>query len=313
MAILDIFSKRHRQAPEVLTYDEIPRELRIQMLYAFNDAVQRIHDRTVPVFRAVGMEGTDCFTEACLALRRELGRTRLVDSNQRKRHSRESQTEALRTEFTGYFEICETEHVLDSIQIVMYFLEKADAEGILDDECNSRTVAREINRRFLEHGVGYQYESGQIIVETNSVLHSEAVLPALQLLADERYAGANEEFLKAHEHYRHERYHECLNECLKAFESTMKIICHEKRWPYKQTDTAKVLIKTCLDNGLVQTFSQQQLTSLRTLLESGVPTVRNKQSGHGQGIQQHDVPDHLARYALHLTAATILLLVECAG
>ncbi|MHC4406100.1 MAG: DUF7014 domain-containing protein, partial [Planctomycetota bacterium] len=92
----------------------------------------------------------------------------------------------------------------------------------------------------------------------------------------------------------------------------MKIVCHHKGWPYKQKDTAKVLITTCLDKGLVPTFSQQQLTSLRTLLESGVPTVRNKQSGHGQGMEQHDVPQHLARYALHLTAATVLLLADSA-
>lgn len=50
-----------------------------------------------------------------------------------------------------------------------------------------------------------------------------------------------------------------------------------------------------------------------TLLESGVPTVRNRQSGHGHGVQVSDVSPHLARYALHLTAATILLLVECAA
>jgi hypothetical protein len=44
-----------------------------------------------------------------------------------------------------------------------------------------------------------------------------------------KFDGANEEYLKAHEHYRHRRNKECLTECLteclKAFESTMKIIC----------------------------------------------------------------------------------------
>jgi hypothetical protein len=98
-----------------------------------------------------------------------------------------------------------------------------------------------------------------------------------------------------------------------AFESTMKIICENKRWPYNQNDTASRLIKVCLDNGLVPTFSDTQLTSLRTLLESGVPTVRNKQGGHGQGVQRIQVADSVARFALHLTAAAILLLVESAG
>ena len=309
MAVFNTFSKRHRQPPEVLTYDEIPHTLRIQVLHALDDAVQRIYDRTIPGYQAMGTEGTDYFAEACLVLRRELGLVPLIEV---PRTRAQSQTGLLRSEFTVYLENCETEHVLDSIEIVMCFIEKAEVDRLLDHECNSQTVANEINQRFLEHGIGYQYESGQIIVQTNTVLHAEAVLPALSLLNSRHYAGANEEFLKAHEHYRHERYPECLNECLKAFESTMKIICHQKGWQYNQSDTAKVLIKTCLDMSLVPTFSQQQLTSLRTLLESGVPTVRNKQSGHGQGVQQRDVPGHLARYALHLTAATILLFIECA-
>ena len=48
------------------------------------------------------------------------------------------------------------------------------------------------------------------------------------------YAGANDEFLRAHEHYRHKRHKECLNECLKAFESMMKAICKKRRWPYSE-------------------------------------------------------------------------------
>jgi hypothetical protein len=131
-------------------------------------------------------------------------------------------------------------------------------------------------------------------------------------LSDTRYKGANEEFLQAHKHYRDGDYKSVLNECLKAFESVMKIICVAKKWPFNQTDTAKALIKTCLDNKLVPTFSDQQLASLRVLLESGIPTTRNKQGGHGQGVQIIDVPQGLARYTLNLTAATILLLAESA-
>ena len=99
-------------------------------------------------------------------------------------------------------------------------------------------------------------------------------------------------------------------DCLKAFESAMKIICDLKGWTYKPTDTAKSLIEVCLTNNLIPTFTQQQLTSLRTLLESGVPTVRNKQAGHGQGSELRQVPPHLARFALNLTGTAVVLLVE---
>ena len=51
---------------------------------------------------------------------------------------------------------------------------------------------------------------------------------ALALLGTEEYAEANAEFLKALEHYRKGETKECLTECLKAFETTMKAICNSR-------------------------------------------------------------------------------------
>src|SRR3712207_8688399 len=39
---------------------------------------------------------------------------------------------------------------------------------------------------------------------------------------------------------------------------------------------------------------------LRNTLEAGVPTLRNKNSGHGQGFFVKQVPDYFVGYALHL-------------
>jgi hypothetical protein len=157
-----------------------------------------------------------------------------------------------------------------------------------------------------------EYEFPQVIVKDSEFAHAEAVVPAIQLLTDSKYKNASAEYLKAHSQYRKGDNVGCLNECLKAFESTMKVICHAKKWPHKQTDTASQLVKVCLDKGLLPTYNQQQLTSLRTLLESAVPTPRNKQAGHGAGVQANMVPDYLAKYLLHVTAVTIALLVEAA-
>jgi hypothetical protein len=90
----------------------------------------------------------------------------------------------------------------------------------------------------------------------------------------------------------------------------MKIICAKRGWTYKQTDTASVLIDICFTNDLIPSHLQNQFGALKSVLSSGIPTVRNKQGGHGQGTQQIAVPDYLASYLLHLTATTILLLVQ---
>ena len=142
----------------------------------------------------------------------------------------------------------------------------------------------------------------QLIRKDNEHLHKEAVIPALRLLHEEGFAGADAEYRRAHEHYRKGAYKECLNECLKAFESTMKTICARKKWSYNQTDTASALIEICLNNGLLPSFMKPHL--------GAIPTVRNKLSGHGQGEHPKDVPKFYAEYLLHETAATIVFLVD---
>jgi hypothetical protein len=92
----------------------------------------------------------------------------------------------------------------------------------------------------------------------------------------------------------------------------MKTICDLKGWPYNAGDTAKALIDTCMAKGLFPTFMQSHVGNLRAVLESGVPTVRNKLGGHGQGALVTTVSESTARFALHLTAANILFFAEAA-
>lgn len=48
-------------------------------------------------------------------------------------------------------------------------------------------------------------------------------------------------------------------------------------------------------NGLVPAFTQNQFTSLQNLLESGIPTIRNKLGGHGQAQFPQKVDDEMTR------------------
>ena len=62
------------------------------------------------------------------------------------------------------------------------------------------------------------------------------------------------------------------------------------------------LIQICLDKGLIPQFWLQQFTALRSTLESGAPTGRNKLGAHGRGASVIEVPSHLTAYALHMAA-----------
>ena len=102
----------------------------------------------------------------------------------------------------------------------------------------------------------------------SQIIHEEIVRPALSMLFDPMYEDANAEFLSAHEHYRTKKYKECLNDCLKAFESTIKAICTQRGWEFNVGDTAKRLIDIVFERKLIPSFMQAHFTALRSTFES---------------------------------------------
>ena len=301
MGITDIFSKRQKRArgdaPDVFTYDDLPTPLRAQIVHIARDAIG-VDGRHTSFARELYelIDSTLC---------REYGVFDLVDRNTDKGED---------SVFNFFLAQSDVNKALDVVEIT--FRAIANVTTQIDYRNNTRRqmkpddAIKELNARFKEHGVGYEYASGEIIRVDSEFIHAEAVRPTLALLRGQMYAGANEEFLKAHEHYRHGRHKECLNESLKCFESVMKAICEKRRWTFQPNDAAKALIDVCLRNGLIPSFLQSEFTSLRALLESGLPTIRNRLGGHGQGSEVTEVDASMARYALHLTASNVLFLIE---
>lgn len=300
MTKYEIFSKRQKilsgQLPDVFTYDRIPPELRVQVIHIWGDTLGHADPR--------GNRSWEIYTVIHDRLCREYGCFQLGNDQYSNHENR------LRL-FLGS---CNTEEALDVIELSFRCIDNVLRDGneryALGSSISADEAIGELNERFRWHGVGYQFESGLIIRVDSQILHAEAVKPTLALLTDKHFAGANAEFLKAFGHYRHGNTKECLNECLKAFESTMKAICLKRRWTFKPTDTAKALIEVCFQQNLIPSLIQSHISGFRSTLESGIPTIRNKLAGHGQGATVVEVPRHYASYMLHLTATTIQFLVE---
>lgn len=172
------------------------------------------------------------------------------------------------------------------------------------------SAIEELNGRFRERGIGYQYVNGILVRLDSQFAHAEVVKPALGLLNASGFDGPADEFMRAFQHYRHGRHKEAVAEALKAFESTMKAICEARKWSYPSTSTAKQLMEILFDKGLVPKILESHFTNLRAAMESGLPTLRNKTSGHGQGAVPVEIPAYFAGYALHLMASNIIFLVE---
>ncbi len=305
MAIYDLFSKRQRrqrgEMPNVYQYDDVPKALRGQLVHIFRDGLGRLD---LPSSRT-----RECLEFIHDTLCREYGVFTLS-------HKAQISGRPLPEKDVYLFLLEErsTERVIDAVELTLRVIEEycGDEEFryLSEPRMTPNEVIEEVNTRFREHGVGFQYESGKMVRVDSQIIHQEAVRPALHLLQDPQFKGANEEYLRAHEHYRHGRLGECLNDCLKSLESTLKSICDKRKWTYKTGDTAKALLKIVFDKGLVPGYLQSHFSTLRQNLESGVPTLRNKLGGHGQGTQQVVIPQHLAAYELHMTASAIVFLVE---
>jgi hypothetical protein len=301
MSILDLFSKRQKrergEVIDVFQYSVFDPNLKVQIVHILNDAFGE---------DTYSANAENTFGSIVEVLCREYGVFELVN------HSRNfTKREQLISFFLNESNVDKS---LDVVELCFRIIDK----GIRDDYSYKSSTRRkiepddaisELNERFLEKGFGFRYESGIIIKASSEYVHENIIKKTLKLLYGNNYQGPNEEFLKAHEHYRNGKNKECINECLKAFESTMKVICKEMKYKIEENWQAKKLIDVLFEKNYIPSIMQSELGSLRSLLESGVPTLRNRLSGHGQGETIINIDNSTAEYALNLTAANIIFLI----
>jgi hypothetical protein len=305
MAILDMFSKRQRAAakagkPDVFTYDELPQAFRVQIAHVLNDLIGQYHSSIYqpdwpPNQRWVRLH--DSFA-------REKGRFRLTEDP-------EPQSQCM-----NYLLKCGTEDALDFIEISFRMMENICGDHPdwylqnMGMNVSALAAITELNQRFREHGLGYEFANGEIIRIDSQFIHAEAVRPVLALLKEKPFLKANEEFMTAHRHYRGGNYKGSVVAANRAFETTLKTICAQRGWKFGSGDRASELITVVRNNGLFPAYLSKGLDSYIAALKTGLPGVRNSAGGHGAEPNEPPVPEYIARYALHLAASNILLAVE---
>ena len=307
MSVYETFAKRKQKAenagkPIIYRDDILPEPFRVQVAHIWKDTIAN----PVHFLMANMLPHDGLWVHIHDTLARELGIFKLWDRG--KTHQ-----ECCKRFLLHHNNV---DQVLSLIEISFRVVD-TDVRGMQDFATYQTNfqpaddAIAELNHRFREHGIGYQYQGGRIIAVNSEYLHSEVVEPALSLLHDANFDGASQEFVAAHEHYRKRNYKEAIANAASAFESTMKTICDRRGWAYVR-DTASALIEVLFSNDLMPPEMKNHFTGLRSALEGGVPTLRNQagRGAHGQGSTPVTVPDYLAAYCLHLTAANIVFLVE---
>ena len=298
---------------EVYIYDEFPEAFRNQVFYIMTDILDELGDCCC--------EWDDLHDKFC----REKGLKLLGDWNITHGGYGKHNTEQ-------FISKASSPELLDFLDFVFYMFNGEGREvdvpqyyynvfaGAVENN-NYNTIIKEVNNgidkaiaelnyRFKQHNLGYEFVNGEVIRIDNKVLHQEVIKPALKLLYEEGFDGAEEEFRKAFEYRRKGDNKNAILEAGKSFESTMKTICDKKGYTYdKAKDTAKQLINILESNNFYPSYMSSHMASLRTTLETGLPVVRNKTSGHGQGSAVIPISDEFAEYALNLAATNIVLMV----
>ena len=300
-----LFSQRKREelgeVSDVYIYDQFPKAFRNQVLHILMDIFD--NDKQKDYFKYRG-----CFIIAdfwhisCEEYAREKGLKALWDEYGSRCN------EVVSMEY--YIDTCNDEEFLDLLDFVFTEIISKRLEGYVGKEEVNKTI-EELNYRLKQHSLGYEFINGRLIEKTNEQIHKEVIKPALNLLHNEKFKGAEQEYFQAFDFYKAGKNKDAILNSIKAFESVLKTICKEMKYAYDdEKDTAKQLLQHLTDNNFYPAYLESHLTGIRTTLESGAPTLRNKKAGHGQGQEIVDVADEYVEYALNLVATNIVLLVK---
>lgn len=306
MTIYKTFSNRNRPRPDKLVYDDLPESLREQCIRFVREGIG---------------EHTDALDALDSILERETPTPSFAAVRRRREEDYfNDQTVRFYEDAISHGDFFEA---MSAVEVAAFMVN--DAIRKLDP--NYRSIYRvrvdpddaikELNARFTQQGVGYQFskEQGRFIRVDAAFMHAEVTAPATALLMEKGFEGAAQEFQKAHEHYRHmvqdpEAGKDAIVWAVKAVESTAKAIMDARRWTYGKGDTIVPLLEKLIANGLVPADLQSYFAGLRSALTSGLPTIGNRQARHGQGAAPKPIEEHMVTLGMHLAAATIRFLVE---
>jgi hypothetical protein len=306
MALPNLFSRRKRLSAgttaDVYRYDAVPQNVRVQVFHILRKGMGPSSEGH---YGRINLPAFGLYQHIVETMREEKGVVSLTPV----------QSDGYDEEYFRWLLSEQAiDHYFDGVELGLRCIDKFVREEYYKyQNYVSKTpdqAIHEFNARMLEAGIGYQYETGQIFRMDSGEIHSEVVKPALQLIGKRGFEAANREYRAAHDAFRSRDYETCLTECAKAFESVLKVIGTKRKWSHVQNASSKQLLDQAFDTGFIGQELKSEFTSLRSLLESGVPVLRNKMAAHGAGTKTRTIPPHFASFQLHQTACAIVFLVE---
>lgn len=185
--------------------------------------------------------------------------------------------------------------VLDVVEICYQML--ADARDQL-------SLQAEINAAFEDEDTPWRMCDGMFIKLDSGFMEAQVLARAEQLMLAEGFEGAIDEFISARNNLVAGDYKGAILDACKSFESVLKTVLK------REDGNASVLIREFADSGFLDDLPESYRRSFAETVLNGLPYLRNRLAGHGQGEDIIAVGKPYAQLALHLAGALILFVVE---
>ena len=198
----EFFSKRQQriqgETPGTYQHESIPKELRFQVLYIWQKVWGEAYYNDY--FRQFQLSelARDAYNSIEMTLREEYGVRSLIEGSDPD----EADYSSYQAVHDFFFETEDTDKVIDVIELSFRYIDQVIRDKFYgpnenEDEFDEifgtrrRDISHngippdesidQLNRRFREHSVSYQYESGLIVKVDSQDIHSEVVKPAEEL------------------------------------------------------------------------------------------------------------------------------------
>lgn len=312
-AIFDVFSRRHKPIRTKDGRDAVSGRLRRRILLLYRDVIsgrwQGTHpDGGVSVRNPYASFPADFWAEVHNSLEHLLARSPLQEEV-----TSWNQAWDPATDVWAFLNHCSASELLDFVELSFKqrstFAVMEDGAGVVDalnEAFTQEKAAFRLTPIVWDEERSRVVAYPQIIRVEDDLVHAKIMEPALHRLSGRPYSTANAEFRDALADYRRGDYGDCLTKCNSAFESTLKVLCRQNGWSSNGAESVSKLLKVVVDrSGLPSLFYKP--------LEL-IGTMRNELStAHGGGSRVRCVERHTAEYAINVTAAAVIFLIQQAG
>ena len=161
-----------------------------------------------------------------------------------------------------------------------------------------------INSIMDENDLAWRMVDGKLFPIDSAYIEDEILRKTHQLIHENSFHGALQEFEKARTLLINEDYKGAIHNANSALESTIKgILKVQKKKPGE-------LLRLITDAGILPDYFPEFAKFFETNLLVSVSKMRNEMAGHGQGVDVTEVPKPVAELSIHLTAILINFLIQ---